>query len=117
LSRIDLTFLTKIKIFYIILLKMKILILGEWEYKRLSATMEKLIEDSQCYLFTIVSSPAGIGRKWAVENGSGLEIWTETADKLVDYIDYVVAFGDSQEIKNFIMKIKMQGKHGIWVKE
>jgi hypothetical protein len=74
--------------------------------------MEKLIEDSQCYLFTVVSSPAGIGRKWAVENGSGLEIVKE-----LPQVDYVVAFGDNQEIKNYIMQVKMNGGHGIWVRE
>jgi hypothetical protein len=92
---------------------MRVLILGNWDYERLSATMEKLIEDSQYYLFTVVSSPAGIGRKWAIENGSGLEIVKE----LPPQVDYVVAFGDNQEIKNCIMQMKMNGGHGTWVRE
>lgn len=104
---------------------MKIAILGPWDFNRLSATMEKLITESNCFLFTVVcggTSEKGlensIGRKWAIQNGAPLEFLVEEnpdrlINKLVNKIDFVVALDDgSSMIKRIIMKMSMEGKHG-----
>lgn len=106
---------------------MKIAILGQWNFKQLSATMEKLIIESQCYLFTVVCGGTdemylrnSIGYKWATANGAPVEFLVEeNIDKLIDKltkeIDFVVAaFADDDNpvVKRVIMKMNMLGKHG-----
>lgn len=104
---------------------MKIAILGPWRLDRLSAVMEELITESQCFLFTVVcggtseyDSRKSIGYEWATMNGAPVEFLVEkNVDKLIDYltreVDYVVvANNGNQIIKRIIMKMKMLGKHG-----
>ena len=106
----------------------RIAIVGFNDYKVLSDTMEKLITDSKCYLFTVVCGstvnkyPIGsIGEKWAIDNGVPIEyIYEENEYKLLDKvaaaIDFLVASRDSQTgARNLIMKVKQMGKHGIVV--
>lgn len=104
---------------------MKIAILGPWDYNRLSAVMEELITDSQCFLFTVVcggtnkdSLRNSIGYKWATANGAPIEFLVqENINKLIDdltkNIDFVVAANDGNAIiKRIIMKMNILGKHG-----
>lgn len=104
---------------------MKIVILGPWNFDQLSARMEKLITESQCYLFTVVCGgtdetkiKTSVAYKWATANGAPVKfLIEENVDKLieqlVDEIDYVVAASDGNpHIKKIIMKMSMLGKHG-----
>lgn len=105
---------------------MRIVILGPWNFERLSATMEKLITDSQCYLFTVIcggtdtnNAKNSIGYQWAIQNGAPVEFLFEAdGEKLLNKIaqtaDYLVCYndGNNQFIKRLIMKFKSQGKHG-----
>lgn len=104
---------------------MKISILGSWDYNQLSATMEELITNSQCFLFTVVCGGTDetnilntIGYKWATANGAPVEFLIQKdIDKLIDMlvkkIDFVVAANDgNQIIKRIIMNMNMVGKHG-----
>jgi hypothetical protein len=90
--------------------------------------MNKLIEDSQCFLFTVVcggqdqmSAKQGIGYQWAVANGAPVEFIVEAdleklLNKIAQTADYIVAYNDgSQIIKRLIMDFKMKGKHGTLV--
>jgi hypothetical protein len=104
---------------------MKVVILGPWDIEPLSASMNKLIDDSQCFLFTVIcggqdsnAAKSSIGYKWAAKNGAPVEFIIEAdleklLNKIVQTADYIVAFNDgSQIIKRLIMKFKMEGKHG-----
>lgn len=104
---------------------MKIAILGPWDYKQLSALMEKLITESQCYLFTVVCGgtdetkiKTSVAYKWATANGAPIKFLIEKnvnklIEQLVNEIDYVVAANDGNpHIKKIIMKMSMLGKHG-----
>lgn len=87
--------------------------------------MEKLIAESQCYLFTVVcggtdetSIRNSIGYKWATANGAPVEFLiqediTKLIDRLTQTIDFVVAANDGNAIiKKIIIKMNMLGKHG-----
>ena len=104
---------------------MKIAILGPWNFDRLSAVMEELITESQCFLFTVVCGGTNeeglrdtIGYKWATINGAPVEFLVqEDVNKLIDQltknIDFVIAANDGNPIiKKIIMKMSMLGKHG-----
>lgn len=104
---------------------MKIAILGPWSYDRLSATMEKLITESQCYLFTVVCGGTNredihksVGYKWAIANGAPVEfLVNKDINKLINSltkaIDFVVSADDGNPvIKRIIMKMNILGKHG-----
>jgi len=120
---------------------MKVIIVGFEDYNKLTNTMEKLITDSQCYLFSILCggttdiTPAPftnstklcpnrpLGEIWAHNNGAPVEyIYNSNVERLLDEIaqtaDYVVAdlSSDSQFIKRLVMKMKNLGKHGTVVK-
>jgi hypothetical protein len=104
---------------------MKIVIVGLWNYDLLTATMNKLIEDSQYFLFTVVcggqvesAAKQGIGYQWASANGAPVEFIIEAdleklLNKIAQTADYIVAYNDgSQIVKRLMMDFKMQGKHG-----
>lgn len=117
---------------------MRAVIVGFNDYDKLNNTMEKLITDSQCYLFTvlcggtqdvvrlpfmedqhIVDPAIPIGERWARNNGVPVEYcYNANAEQLLDKIantaDYIVAdlSSDNQFIKRLIMKMKSMGKHG-----
>lgn len=104
---------------------MKIAILGPWRFDRLSAVMEELITESQCFLFTVVCGGTNeeglrdtVGYKWAIANGAPVEyLVQEDVNKLIDRltkdIDFVIVANDGNPIiKKIIMKMSMLGKHG-----
>lgn len=97
---------------------MRVLILGFDDYAELDATMQKLIEESQCYLFYVLTSGGdGVSSQWAEKNGAPLYFLKQ--DATLDYIawatDYIVLkLGPQtpQWHKNLMMKLKAAGKHG-----
>lgn len=106
---------------------MKVAIIGgdTQSYDLLNSTLNKLIEDSQCYIFTMlcgttdptISTPS-LGELWAQEYGILTErIIDPDPQKLLNKIaykaDYIIfIIHDEQWIKNFMMQLKMSGKHG-----
>ena len=110
---------------------MKILILGFDNYNELDATMQKLIEDSQCFLFTILcggtdqsNHQASLAEQWATANGCPVEkIYNKDIDKLMwilgqeaTYLVMKISESTPPHLKNFMMKFKMEGKHGTIVR-
>lgn len=106
---------------------MKIAIIGgdTQSYDLLKNTLNKLIEDSQQYLFTVLcgsTNPNNItpslGEMFAEEYGALKEyIYDRDPQKLLNRIaykaDYIIfIIHDEQWIKNFMMQYKMSGKHG-----
>lgn len=105
---------------------MKVIILWNDNEKLLSETMEQLITESQCYLFTIVcggqssdGARTSASYKWAIKNGAPIEYLIESdieklIEKIVKTADFLVAYNDgtNQIVKRLIMKFKNEGKHG-----
>ena len=111
---------------------MQILILGFNDYKRLDAVMQKLIEDNQYYLFTVLcggadqtNSEPSLAEQWATANGCPIKrIYNKDIDKLLwilsqelDYLVMEISEATPQILKNFMMHIKSLGKHGTIIKE
>lgn len=108
---------------------MKVVIIGFKDYPSLDREMQKLIEEKQCYLFTVLcggttpKAPQTLATAWAEKNGAPLEyIFDEDAERLLEKIsksaDYIVAFVDESNnmVSRLIMKMKSLGKHGSVVK-
>lgn len=110
---------------------MKILILGFDNYNELDTTMQKLIEDSQCFLFTVLcggtdqsNHQVSLAEQWAIANGCPIEkIYNKDIDKLMwilgqeaTYLVIKISESTPPHLKNFMMKFKMEGKHGTVVK-
>lgn len=84
-------------------------------YKDLEEAMEKLIAESQCYLFTIVlSNLQTAGGVWAARNGAPISIVKDTTlDGLLDSADYFVIWNDgSKSMHKLIFKAMHANKHG-----
>ena len=104
----------------------KIVIIWSGSDELLAQTMEKLISESQCFLFTVLcggTDDRGVrsssGYKWATSNGAPVEFLIEKdieklLNKIVQTADYIVCYNDGQQlVKRLIMKFKSQGKHGM----
>lgn len=113
----------------------KLVIAGFNDYEKLDRTMQKLIEDSQFFLFTVVCGGTGIetdktgariktiGEQWAEKNGAPMEfLYRRDAEDLLDKIakeaDYIVAdlSCDNQWIKRLVMRMRSMSKHGTVIK-
>lgn len=103
----------------------KIVIIWSGDEMLLARTMEKLIADSQCFLFTVICGGtdesnlnSSLGYRWAIHNGAPVEFIIEAdVEKLLNKItqtaDYIVCYNNgNQLVKRLIMKFKSQGKHG-----
>lgn len=103
----------------------KIVIIWSGDEGLLARTMEKLIVDSQCFLFTVICGgtdendlKSSSGYRWAIRNGAPVEFMIEAdVEKLLNKIaqtaDYIVCYNNgNQLVKRLIMKFKSQGKHG-----
>lgn len=97
----------------------------EEKYKLLDKSLNKLIENSGYYLFTILcgqQEETEIGKKWAMNNGAPIQYIKassskELIDKLLWKSDYVVFILDgTAAINNAFMKYKSTGKHGTVIK-
>ena len=107
---------------------MKVLILGFDNVDEITPVMEKLINESQCYLFNIICGGLGPRPKnptpaaiWANNNGApiywmygyrSLDELLPALHKETDYLLIKLTNSTPQWIKNFIMKHKQAGKHG-----
>ena len=109
---------------------MKVLILGFTDYKELDVTMNKLIEDSQVFLFNIICGGLNyvdsktIAEQWAENNGcpivrcyeKDMESLLKRLRKECDYLVIKIHDQTPQWQKNFMMQIKSDGKHGTVVR-
>jgi len=104
---------------------MKIIIIWQNDFQLLTNTMEKLINDNQCFLFTVLCGGtddkniySSLGYQWAKINGAPIELLIEPnleklLDKIVSSADYLVCYNNGNQIvKRLIMKFKIAGKHG-----
>lgn len=95
-------------------------------YNLLDKQLNKLIEDSKCYLFTILcgrvegqeKKEKTLAQLWAANNGAPVYYFTEKSEdllinKLLFKADYIIFILDGNPlINNIFMKYKMMGKHG-----
>lgn len=102
---------------------MRILIIGFEDYSTFDNVMQKLIENSQCFIFTVICggckpiSRQSIAEKWAINNGAPIEyIYEEDIEKLINKIlkstDYLVAQSGTYFSDWVIRKMQFLGKHG-----
>lgn len=95
-------------------------------YDLLDKQLNILIEESKCYLFTILcgrvegqeKKEKTLAQLWATNNGAPVRYFSEnTVDKLVHTLflkaDYIIFILDGDPfINNLFMRYKMSGKHG-----
>lgn len=105
---------------------MKLIIIGFNDYNKLDRELNKLIEESQFFLFTIVcggtdkeKKNTSIGERWAAANGAPIEyLFCENPEMLLNRIaqtaDYILAdlSSNNQFIRRLVMKMRSLGKHG-----
>lgn len=105
---------------------MNILIIGFNNYNELDRVMNKLIEDSQCYLFNVLvggtqkANEPTLAEQWAVNNGAPtLRIYEEDMKKLMwllgnatDYLVMKRAVLRQPVWVKFMQEMKEKGKHG-----
>lgn len=110
---------------------MRVAILGgdRRDYSVLDKKINELIEEKQCYLFTVLcgtTNPTqykpGLSEIWAKNNGAPIEYLIDENQqrlmtKLATAADYIIfILRDEQWLKNFMMQYKMMGKHGTVIK-
>lgn len=100
---------------------MRVLILGFSSLQEVNSTMEKLIESTQCFLFTVVCGGTdNVAYDWAQKAGAPvLFSQAKTPQGLLKEADYlVIKINDDtpQWMKNLVMSFKTEGKHGTVVR-
>ena len=96
---------------------MRVLILGFSSLQEVNSTMEKLIESTQCFLFTVVCGGTdNVAYNWAQKAGAPVEFsQVKTPQELLKEADYLVMkllASSPQWMKNLMMAWKKEGKHG-----
>ena len=96
---------------------MKVLILGFEDLQELDNTMEALIEQSQCFRFSVVCGGTdSCAYKWVQSKGAPVIFsQAKSPQDLIKEADYlVIRLKEESPIwhKNLMMKWKMEGKHG-----
>ena len=96
---------------------MRVLILGFSSLQEIDSVMEKLIESTQCFLFTVVCGGTdNVAYDWAQKAGVPVEfVQVDEPRKLLYKADYlVIKINDDtpQWMKNLMMAWKKEGKHG-----
>lgn len=94
-------------------------------YEVLDEILNELIEESQCFLFTVICGSTvnqkieSLGGLWAKNNGAAINYIIEEdinklINKVVREVDFIIAFYDGEDnfIRRVIMKMKKCGKHG-----
>lgn len=100
---------------------MKVLILGFEDLQELDDVMEKLIAESQCFLFSVVCGGTNsCAYGWAQMRGAPV-IFSQARSpqdliKEADYLVMKLISTSPQWHKNLMMKWKMEGKHGTVIK-
>lgn len=100
---------------------MRVLILGFSSLQEIDSVMEKLIESTQCFLFTVVCGGAdNVVYDWAQKAGAPVSFsQVKTPQGLLKEADYlVIKIKDDtpQWMKNLMMAWKKEGKHGTVVR-
>ena len=100
---------------------MRVLILGFSSLQEVNSTMEKLIEESQCFLFTVICGGTdNVAYDWAQKAGAPVSFsQAKTPQELLKEADYlVIKIRDKtpQKCKNLMMAWKKEGKHGTVVR-
>ena len=102
---------------------MRVLILGFSSLQEVNSTMEKLIEENQCFLFTVVCGGTdNVVYDWAQKVGAPVEfVQVDEPRKLLYKADYlVIKLREGSEtppwMKNLMMAWKKEGKHGTVVR-
>ena len=100
---------------------MRVLILGFSSLQEVNSTMEKLIEESQCFLFTVVCGGTdNVAYDWAQKAGAPVTFsQVKTPQELLKEADYLVMkleASSPQWMKNLMMAWKKEGKHGTVIK-
>ena len=100
---------------------MRVLILGFSSLQEVDSVMEKLIEESQCFLFTVVCGGIdNVAYDWAQKAGAPVTFsQVKTPQALIKEADYlVIKINDDtpQWMKNLMMAWKKEGKHGTVVR-
>ena len=96
---------------------MRILILGFSSLQEVNSVMEKLIESTQYFLFTVVCGGTdNVAYNWAQKAGIPVTFsQVKTPQELLKEADYLVMklkASSPQWMKNLIMAWKKEGKHG-----
>lgn len=110
---------------------MTVLILGFDNLQEINDIMEKLISESQCFLFSIAAGGLRsaytenlVAVTWAKNNGAPLNrIIEDTPEALIkkmikecDYLVMKINDSSPQWHKNLMMAFKKEGKHGTVVR-
>ena len=100
---------------------MRVLILGFSSLQEIDSVMEKLIESTQCFLFTVVCGGIdNVAYDWAQKAGAPVSFsQVKTPQELLKEADYlVIKINDDtpQWMKNLMMAWKKEGKHGTVIK-
>ena len=100
---------------------MRVLILGFSSLQEVNSTMEKLIESTQYFLFTVVCGGTNnVAYDWAQKAGVPVIFsQVKTPQALLKEADYlVIKINDDtpQWCKNLMMTWKKEGKHGTVIK-
>ena len=100
---------------------MRVLILGFSTLQEMDSVMEKLIEESQCFLFTVVCGGINnVAYDWAQKVGAPVSFsQAKTPQELLKEADYLVMkleTSSPQWMKNLMMAWKKEGKHGTVVR-
>ena len=98
---------------------MRILILGFSSLQEVNSVMEKLIESTQCFLFTVVCGGTdNVAYDWAQKAGAPVIFsQVKTPQALLKEADYLViklreGSPTPTWMKNLMMAWKKEGKHG-----
>ena len=100
---------------------MRVLILGFSSLQEVNSTIEKLIEESQCFLFTVVCGGTdNVAYDWAQKAGAPVSFsQAKTPQGLLKEADYMEKKRNDdtpQWMKNLMMAWKKEGKHGTVIK-
>ena len=100
---------------------MRVLILGFSSLQEIDSVMEKLIESTQYFLFTVVCGGTdNVAYSWAQKVGAPVEFsQVKTPQGLLKEADYLVMkleASSPQWCKNLMMAWKKEGKHGTVIK-
>ena len=100
---------------------MRVLILGFSSLQEIDSVMEKLIESTQYFLFTVVCGGTNnVAYDWAQKAGVPVTFsQVKTPQELLKEADYLVMkleASSPQWMKNLMMAWKKEGKHGTVIK-
>lgn len=86
----------------------------DMHFTELETAMEKLISQSQCFLFNVLASKGSVGERWAQKNGAPIVYPTDkTLEFLIKNADYFMIYNDgSKSMHKLIFQIMKSGKHG-----